>query len=195
MIEISKSLGNDENFCFGVLEHEQEFALAENRHQWIENGPDARTGKIQQGEVPPVRQLHGHDVVAANAEPGQSDRNSVGKRLHLSIRKAPHLTRLDTDGSQRQFVGTFCKTGVQVVVDSAIVPVPSRNTLRAAGRQKNGVKLHFPLPSFETCIDHAGTAARPARVRAMMVFMICAVPSPIWKPSTSRSRCSMTPRS
>ena len=41
----------------------------------------------------------------------------------------------------------------------------------------------------------AGTAARPARVRAMMVFMICAVPSPIWNPSTSRSRCSIGPRS
>ena len=41
----------------------------------------------------------------------------------------------------------------------------------------------------------AGTALRPARVRAMTVFMICAVPSPIWKPSTSRRRCSIRPRS
>ena len=44
-------------------------------------------------------------------------------------------------------------------------------------------------------LGQAGTAARPARVRAMMVFMICAVPSPIWNPSTSRSRCSIGPRS
>ena len=43
--------------------------------------------------------------------------------------------------------------------------------------------------------DQAGTAPRPARVRAMIVFMICAVPSPIWNPSTSRRRCSIGPRS
>ena len=41
----------------------------------------------------------------------------------------------------------------------------------------------------------AGTLRRPTRVRAMIVFMIWAVPSPIWKPRTSRRRCSITPRS
>jgi hypothetical protein len=91
--------------------------------------------------------------------------------------EAPHVTRLDTDGRQRQFVRAFCKTGVQVFVDGAIVPVSPRDTLGAARRQKNGVELHFLLPL--SGLDHAGTAARPARARAMMVFMICAVPSPI----------------
>ena len=51
----------------------------------------------------------------------------------------------------------------------------------------------FLLVLWDGWFGYAGTAARPALVRAMMVFMICAVPSPIWKPSTSRNRCSIRP--
>jgi hypothetical protein len=41
MVKVAKSLGNDKNLCFPVPQHEREFALAENRHQRIEHGPDA----------------------------------------------------------------------------------------------------------------------------------------------------------
>src|ERR1700694_3926773 len=38
--------------------------------------------------------------------------------------------------------------------------------------------------------SHAETALRPALCRAMMSFMICAVPSPSCRPRKSRRRCA-----
>ena len=53
------------------------------------------------------------------------------------------------------------------------------------------VTMAILFSSFPTVSSSQGASARPSRCRAMISFMIWAVPSPICRPSTSRSRCSM----
>ena len=98
---------------------------------------------------------------------------------------------------ERELVRPGRDTGVELVVDGAVVPVTGSDARGAPGRQKDGVEVHGMSPLSWCCwfAGQAGTACRPARARAMMVFMIWAVPSPIWKPRMSRRRCSIGPRS
>jgi hypothetical protein len=72
--------------------------LAENRHQRVEDRADPRTGEIQKRKLPPVRQLHGDDVVSADAEPGEADSDPVCQRGELPIGESADLARVATNG-------------------------------------------------------------------------------------------------
>jgi len=53
------------------------------------------------------------------------------------------------------------------------------------------VTIAILLSSLGMSLPPYGASSRPSRCLAMINFMIWAVPSPICRPSTSRSRCSI----
>jgi hypothetical protein len=104
----------------------------------------------------------------------------------------------------RQAVGDAGAAVAHVQVDAVdgSRAQPHQHLARAALRARPRADGHHLVAAVAGDVrrlhrSHAQTptALRPARARATMVFMICAVPSPIWKPSTSRRRCSISPRS
>ena len=54
-----------------ISEQVAELALAEDRHQWIDDCADAEGRERHDCELPPVRQLNGNDVAAVDPEPPQ----------------------------------------------------------------------------------------------------------------------------
>ena len=69
-----KTFGTISDLGLAVLEHERQLALAEDVHQRVEHGADARAGQVGQRELPPVRQLQRDHVVAADAQSRQARR-------------------------------------------------------------------------------------------------------------------------
>jgi hypothetical protein len=114
--------------------------------------------------------LHGDDVVRSHAKAGQSDRNSIGESCKLPVGEPADLAGVLANRGQRELVRANGEASVEVVIDRAIVPISAGNAIGAARGQKNGIERR---DVFQT-----GTAAQPARLRAMMVFMIWVVPSP-----------------
>ena len=88
---------------------------------------------------------------------------------------------------------------INEALDQAVQELPDKLAL-VAQRTGDTAARRFSYAELGRMADRVAVGlwrlgVRPARARAMMVFMICAVPSPIWKPSTSRRRCSIRPRS
>ncbi len=131
VVEMAENFRHDEDFRFGVPEHEGQLVLAEDRHERIEDRPDARAGEIKQGKLPPVRQLHGDDVVAGNAELCKADGDPVGERRELPVGEAANLAGLALHGGQRKLVRTGSDAGVQIVVDRPVEPVAARDAFGA----------------------------------------------------------------
>ncbi|MNY30527.1 hypothetical protein D3C86_1646390 [compost metagenome] len=156
-------------------------------HQRIHDRADARTGKIRDGELPAVGQLGGDHVAPPHPQPRQSHGHPVGQGGKLAKAEPLLAALVGLHGGQRDLVRAGRHAIVQQVVDRAVPPPPARNALRPARRNQYGVEIHGYI-SLEVVMvparqarpaGHAGTARRPARLRAMMIFMICAVPSPI----------------
>jgi hypothetical protein len=142
MVEAAELFRHDDDLAGAVLQHERKFALPENMHQGVDDGADARAREIGQRELPPVRQLHGNDVVPANAEPRKANSNAVRHRRHLPMGEAPDLAAFQRHRCQRQLVGTRCDAGIQIVVDGPVAPKALRDHGSAAWWQQYGVEVH-----------------------------------------------------
>ena len=95
-----------------------------------------------------------------------------------------------TDNRGNTFTPVFDEYGSYSLGAVVVDPKDSNVVWLGTGENANQRSV-----SFGDGVYKSTDAVRPARVRAMMVFMIWAVPSPIWKPSTSRRRSSISPRS
>jgi hypothetical protein len=134
MVEMAKGLGDDQNLSFAMAQHERQLVFPEDRHGQIEDRANARTGKIERGEPPTVRKLHGDDVVAADAETGEADCDPVRHRGEFPVGESSSLPGFALDGGQREPVGAMDEAGVEIVVDRPVAPVAARHAFRPARR-------------------------------------------------------------
>src|SRR6516164_7672504 len=159
MIKIMEGLRNDQELRLAVPQHEGEFALPEDRHQRVEHRTDPRASEIEQAELPPVRQLHGNDVIAANAESRQTDRDSIGKSSELPIGEATLVFCVQTDRRQGDLVWAGAKAAVEIVIDGPVMPIASRFAFGAARCQQYCVEFHSALPGVMACATCRTTVA------------------------------------
>ncbi len=54
VIEITKPVWNNEDFCLTKLKHETKFALTENRHQWIANRTNPYASQMKDAKLPAI---------------------------------------------------------------------------------------------------------------------------------------------
>ena len=103
MVVITEGLRCDEDLALRIIEHEGQFALTENRHDRIGDCPDVETGKMQCGELPPVRKLIGNDLAFLNAEFRKADGNapSIAPELIVGDRLDPAAHAVDAGDSDR----------------------------------------------------------------------------------------------
>ena len=85
IVEAAEGCGHDEHLALGELQHEAKLALAEHGHERITDGTKLQAGEMQHGKFPPIRQLKGDDVAAANAEPGERECQHVGETIDLFV--------------------------------------------------------------------------------------------------------------
>jgi len=160
-VKATEGLGRDDDLGLSVLEHEVEFALAEDVHQRVDHGANARAGQVGHGELPPVGQLAGDHVVLFHPQTRQAHGHAVGHLRQLAVAEAAHVTRLHPVRRQRALVRAGGDTGVQVVVDGAVMPEALLDHAGAARGQQYGVEFHGCLLVF--FFGGVWASFRPAR--------------------------------
>ena len=126
-VKTPEALGRDDDLGLSVLEHEVQFTFAEDVHQRVDDRTDARARQIGHGELPPVGQLAGHDVVLLHAQATQAHGHAVGHLRQFTVGEAAHVIGFHAVGGERQFVGAGRHAGVQVIVDGAVMPEALRD--------------------------------------------------------------------
>ncbi|MNT03807.1 hypothetical protein D3C72_1383580 [compost metagenome] len=147
VIHIAKVLEHDDHLSFTVAEHEQQLALAEDRHQGIEHSTNARACQVQHRELPDIGQLAGHHIGGPHTQTPQPHRYTVGHASQLCIAKWLRSLFTSALPYQRQPVGPLACCVVQGIVDGGVPPPALASHLRAARCQQYGIKLHVCLLS------------------------------------------------
>jgi len=157
VVEASIALRHDHHFAAAMVEHERQFALAKDRHEWIEHRTDARAREIKQRELPAIRQLHRDHVALYHTEPREAHGNPVRHARHLRVREACGLSVFDSYRRERDLRCAFGHAGVQLVVDGAPGPPAPCLLPRAARPDQYRVELHVRPP---VALQETSQAAR-----------------------------------
>ena len=197
IIKATKAGRHHQHLAFGEPQHEAQFAFAENHHQRIADGAKFQASQMQDGKFPPIRQLKRNHITAPNAACPQTRRNAVGKIINLRIGEAGFRAKIGSAGNNGGLTRMPRHGAIQMMQQRFITP----EALGAHGGTTNGdiislhghsFLLHFQRASLRPFFQFWRaycTATRPTFSRATISFMICAVPSPISRPITSRRRC------
>ena len=79
-----KTPGRHQRLRLGEIEHEREFALAEDRHQRVGAHADAQAGDVQGVELPPVGKLEGEHIALSEPMRMEAERHPVREPLQLA---------------------------------------------------------------------------------------------------------------
>ena len=191
VIDVAERGRHDQHLGPGEAEHEGELALAEDDHQRVGDRAELEGGEMEHGELPPVGQLEGDDVALADAAPGEADRDAIGQAIEFGVGQAHFGRPVGAGGDDGDLVAEAGDVATEMVEQGLVAPQTGRGHGGAAGRGAQIVRHRLLPPSGALAAPFSvqAAAARSAS-RAMMSFMIWAVPSPICRPSTSRRRCS-----
>ena len=155
-------------------------------HQWIRHCADPCTSKMRNGELPPVRKLHRNNITWTNTETVRP----MATRYHC----VQLVVRNDCTSPLSNWVAAWASPSPLVATAS------SSESLMAMSRQCSQRPLTSMIEGWRqsACVLIAlDVCSSLVRSRACPLgddrLMICAAPSQ--STSTSRRRCSMTPRS
>lgn len=205
VIEPAELLRDDEHARSRQPQPGADFAVPEDRDQRIADRADAGAREVRHQPLDAVGQLEGHHVAGIDAQLQQPGRAALHQVGQLAVGDGAVLVH------RRDLVRHASGRRVEVVRDDLAGPVALRDVLRDALAGEVGFERHGRAP-FQLvvaaaahggpsggavgsrrpvrCARRHGASSRPSLSRAITSFMICAVPSPICRPSTSRSRCS-----
>jgi hypothetical protein len=134
-------------------QHEAQFALAEDRHQRVGNGPDPVAGINQGNEFPPIRQLKCNDIAVSDVELREPLGNFVDALAELTVAEPDLAAEPAVPADEGRALGANGDGSVEVIDGQAAGPKFLRR--RDAGRRQPYVELHVLPPA------HVLPAPRP----------------------------------
>ena len=155
VVEATEQLGHDQHLGLGEGQHVTELALAEDRHERVDDRPEPAAGQRDDNELPPVRQLDGDDVAPADAEAEQRAGSARDLVAELGIAETRGLGSIDPVADHRRLVRRSGDRGDQVVVDGAVQPEPARAHRAAVGSEVEGRNRHAVSPAVAAAAKSA----------------------------------------
>ena len=122
VVEAAERAGHDEQLRLREAEHEAQLALAEDRHQGIEDRTEPGACRVEHEMVPPAGQLYGYDIAAPDPQTGQAQRHPVGQPLQLSERPRCPLPAGGLVADHRDIVRPRGGDPVEMVDDQLVAP-------------------------------------------------------------------------
>ncbi|MCY1556963.1 hypothetical protein D9M68_937660 [compost metagenome] len=108
--------------ALGVAEHEGQLALAEDRHQRVEDRADTHAGQVQGGHLPPVGQLAGHHIGFFHAEADEAGGHAGDDPVEFAVAQCGALVFVHPVGDQCGRVGAAGYGLVEVICNDHVIP-------------------------------------------------------------------------
>src|SRR5262245_62582790 len=141
MIETAPDLGNDGDLGLTEAQHEAQFALAKDRHQWVDHRADTIAGKDEGDEFPPIRQLKSNDIAWADAQVCKALGNLVDPLAQFAISEADLAADATVPADKGRALGAKADGSVEIIDGEACGP-KFLGCFDASRRQPN-VEAHF----------------------------------------------------
>ena len=134
-IKAAEQFGHDQHLALRKVEHVAQFPLAEDVHQRIHHRADATAGQRRDHELPPIGQLHGHDIATHYTHRTQGGSGAADPVAELPVAQANRLFTVDPVSDQGLFIRFGLERALQKNVHILVQPKAGLSHGRPARRQ------------------------------------------------------------
>ena len=175
VVETAKGRRNEQDFKFGLRQHEAQFAAAIDREQRIADRPQPGAGHVESDELPSVGELERDDVAAADTHRGKPQCRPGGGALDLGEALADRRSGGGIIGDNRRLVCVPGDCTVKVVRDQPVRPQAcSLRRFDAVFRKQLSYRHRIRSWSVATRLL-GGPAHRASSPRAATAFPHCII--------------------